>query len=449
MFPINIGIDFGTSFSKICVRGPRSVGAAVCTFGNDLPSDAFVPSKFWVAEDGSVTLPGVSKSEPEGALVEYPKMALADLTDLKITGASASLREQIERAVEPLCALFVAHLLRKSKMWVDRHWKDYMREGSVEWSANVGVPVAHLDSEAEEVFKRVLAVAWNWMNADQIPGKLVDLQMLYEYTSGIVDPEDSWCQPFPEIGAAVQAFVSSREARHSVYVFFDVGGGTLDGVAFNFRRDDGVPTVDFYTGAVEPLGVQAITEKIRHLLSPEPPSSELVSSALLGETRKGFSYREEFAGKIRKLVGMTVMSAKKKDGRNWRQDLIQATDMPRPYYYPIKDEDIRPLVVFMGGGGCHSEFYCSAIASTYREFKHGNAGVPPYALTVVPRPEDMNLGAIPENDFHRFLIAYGLSIPYGEGAEVNLPREFDDVDRNASIKKMSEFDYENSKDIFD
>lgn len=449
MFPVNIGIDFGTSFSKICVRGPRSVGAAVCTFGDDLPSDALVPSKFSVSEDGRVTLPWVNGNEDEGVLVEYPKMALADLSDLKISGGSPSTRTQIERAIEPLCARFVAHLLIMARGWVERHWKDYMRDGDVEWSANVGVPVAHLNSEAEEVFKKVLAVAWHWMNADQLPDSLVDLETLYEYTSGTIDPEDSWCQPFPEIGAAVQAFVSSREARPSVYVFFDVGGGTLDGVAFNFRRNDGVPTVDFYSGAVEPLGVQAITEEIRRLLAPDSPPAELISSNLMGTTRASFPCREEFARKIRKLVGAIVIGAKKKDGRNWRQDLIQASDIPRPYYYPVKDEDIRPLVIFMGGGGCHSEFYCDSIASTYSKFKHGSVGVPPYALTAVPRPEDMNLGAVPDEDFHRFLIAYGLSIPYGEGAEVNLPREFDDMDNRRKIKKMSDFRYEDSKDIFD
>jgi hypothetical protein len=448
VFPINIGVDFGTSFSKICVRGPRSVGAAVCAFGNNLPSDALIPSKFWVDENGRVTLPRPGGDDPEGALVEYPKMALADLTDLKITGGSTSLRDQIERAIEPLCALFVAHLLKKARNWVDRHWRDYMRGGDVEWSANVGVPVAHLDSEADDVFQRVLAVAWEWMSADLLPDRLVDLEMFYEYTSGIVDPKDSWCTPSPEIAAAVQAFVSSREARPSVYVFFDVGGGTLDGVAFKFRRDDGVPTVDFYSGAVEPLGVQVIAEEIRRLLAPDPPPSELVVSTLIGKSKKNFPHREDFAGKIRKLVGKVIIGAKKKDGRNWRHDLIQASEMPRPYYYPVKDEDIRSLVIFTGGGGCHSAFYCDSIASTYQKFGHRYAGVPPYALTAVPRPEDMNLGSIPEEDFHRFLIAYGLSIPDGEGAEVNLPREFEDFDRSPTIKKP-EFDYENTKDMFD
>ena len=119
MFPVNIGIDFGTSFSKMCVRGPQSVGAAVCTFGDNLPSDALIPSKFWVDEDGNVSFPWISDGGAEDALVEYPKMALADLRDLKITGGSASLGERVGSAMEPLCALFVAQLLRMSKGWPD------------------------------------------------------------------------------------------------------------------------------------------------------------------------------------------------------------------------------------------------------------------------------------------------------------------------------------------
>lgn len=449
MFPINIGIDFGTSFSKICVRGPRSVGTAVCTFGNDLPSDALIPSKLWVTEDGRVILPWTTSDEPPGALVEYPKMALAELSKLKITNGSRSTSLQIEQTIEPLCALFVAHLLKMAKNWANRHWRDSMGDGEVEWSANVGVPVAHLDSDAEEVFGKVLAVAWEWMSADQLPDTLDRLRSFYDHTIPSADPELSWCQPVPEIGAAVQAFVSSREARPSVYVFFDVGGGTLDGVAFNFRRDDGVPVVDFYAGDVQPLGVQSLAERIFATEASAANSPEQIAGMLIGPDHVDFPLRGELSAEIQRMVAKVVIGAKRKDARNWRHDLIQASDVPRPYYAPIEDENIRPLVVFMGGGGYRSEFYCDAIASTYQEFKHGAAGIPPYALTPVILPGDMDLGSIPEEDYHRFLIAYGLSTPYGEGAEINLPRQFDDIDKSGSIKRVSDFDYENTKDMFD
>lgn len=447
MFPINIGVDFGTSYSKICVRGPRSVGVEVCKFGDNLPADALIPSKIWVDDQGVVTLPEVGKAEPTGALVEYPKMALADLEELKISGASSGLRVEIERSIEPLCALFVAHLLRLAKAWVRTNWGAFVDGTEVEWSANVGVPVAHLNSDNEKVFARVLAVAWEWTSVDRLPETIEQVRQLYEQTSQGLDPELSHCQPFPEIGAAVQAFVSSREARPGIYVFFDVGGGTLDGVAFNFRRDDGLPVVDFYSGSVEPLGIQALAMKV---WSPLVPSAvQQMVERLLSPDRAEIPYREEIAGEIRRLVGRIVMGAKRKDTRDWRKDLIQASNIQKPYYYPVEDEDIRPLVVFTGGGGHRSEFYCDAIASTYEKFKHRNAGVPPYALTSVPKPIDLKLGGIPEEDFNRFLIAYGLSIPFGEGAEVHLPRDFEDLPPQTGRKRWAEFDYLDSKDMFD
>ena len=38
----------------------------------------------------------------------------------------------------------------------------------------------------------------------------------------------------PEIAAAIQSFVYSREAAPNKYIYFDIGGGTMDGVAFRF-----------------------------------------------------------------------------------------------------------------------------------------------------------------------------------------------------------------------
>jgi hypothetical protein len=455
MFPINIGLDFGTSFSKMCVRGPKAVGIEVCTFGDDLPSDALIPSKFWVDRDGNITLPLTTVDEPKGALVEYPKMALADRSELKVSGAAPDLKSEIERSMEPLCALFVAHLLGMARSWVRKNWHVYLNQAQVEWSANVGVPVAHLDSKAEKVFARVLAVAWNWALADRLPETMDQARQLYNHTSRDLEPEFSPCQPFPEIGAAVQAFVSSREARPGVHVFFDVGGGTLDGVAFNFLRDDGFPIVNFYSGGVETLGVQALAERItgtparNEITELCTLTPEMVALHLVNSEASEIPHREDLAQEIRMLVARVVIEAKKKDGRNWRAEMFQASDIARPYYYPVKDEDVRPLIVFMGGGGCRSEFYCDAISSTYMKFGHGNAGVPPYALATVPQPSDMELGAIPEDDFHRFLIAYGLSIPFGEGAEVNLPRAFKKRKPWKAVKRVASFEYENSKDMFD
>jgi hypothetical protein len=459
MLPINIGLDFGTSFSKICVRGPRSIGVEVCTFGKNLPEDALLPSKIWVTEDGAISLPFDGTNQPEGALIEYPKMALADLSSLRVTGATKELQTKIEKSIEPLCALYLAHALGLAKKWVRKNWEKYLGGEQVEWSANVGVPVEHLDSAAEDVFARVLAVAWRWTHADQLPTNIDQVKQYYSHTLKETDPEMSECQPFPEIGAAVQAFVSSQEARQGIYVFFDVGGGTLDGVAFNFRREDGLPIVDFYSGVVEPLGVQALSELIFKFLTYKGSGVELgedpiarIAESLVSEEGFKIPQKTGIRKNINQLVAKVIMYAKRKDRRNWRSGRIQEQGGQRPYYYPVKDKDISPLVVFMGGGGCRSDFYCDAIASTYVSFNHHKADIPPYALTLVPKPRDVNLGDIDESVFHRFLIAYGLSVPFGEGADINLPKSIPDYEPpppDPESPSRVKLEYENSKDMFD
>ena len=69
-------------------------------------------------------------------------------------------------------------------------------------------------------------------------------------------------------------------------------------------------------------------------------------------------------------------------------------------------------------------------------------------LAKVPAPADLDLRSIAAEDYHRFLIAFGLSVPFGEGPEVRLPSRFDDVE----IKKPRATgipDYEDHKAMFD
>ena len=60
-----------------------------------------------------------------------------------------------------------------------------------------------------------------------------------------------------------------------------------------------------------------------------------------------------------------------------------------------------------------SEWYGSTISSTYSEFQQDRAGVPRYKMLKVQRPKDLTLKN--SDDFTRFAISYGLSVPFGEG----------------------------------
>ena len=116
---------------------------------------------------------------------------------------------------------------------------------------------------------------------------------------------------------------------------------------------------------------------------------------------------------------------------NWREDLIKSSDLPTPYFVPIKEKDIQPLPIFVGGGGSISKFYCDAIARlTINEV---------IKITVSlwfdkdSQAKELDLGSLNSTEYHRFLIAFGLSIRFGESPDFTLPGEHQPIDK--PIKK--------------
>ncbi len=240
------------------------------------------------------------------------------------------------------------------------------------------------------------------------------------------------CHVEPEIAAAVRSFIYSRAAQDGIYVYFDIGSGTLDGVSFRFRRADGTPELNFYAGKVEHLGVNALIDKI--VSNPnfgvdETISPREVESLLLeGERKNDFPFDlGPQIDLIRKLVGDVIMTAKKKDPAELRKSFEDVSRISYLRHSPNRDYT-RALPVFIGGGGMNSDFYNRSIVSTYSEFGHFNAGIPKYALARVPIPSDLEFNGFPKEEFHRFAIAYGLSVLKGEGPEIRPPRDFDPMD---------------------
>lgn len=64
----------------------------------------------------------------------------------------------------------------------------------------------------------------------------------------------------PAIAVPVHAFLASRQPRRRVSFHLDVGGGTLDAVAFKRWEEDGEPQVNFRCGKVDPPVTDALAE---------------------------------------------------------------------------------------------------------------------------------------------------------------------------------------------
>ena len=60
------------------------------------------------------------------------------------------------------------------------------------------------------------------------------------------------------------------------------------------------------------------------------------------------------------------------------------------------------------------------------------------------------MGNVSDAEFHCFAIAYGLAVPFGEGPDVRLPNQFDDLPLPQKQKRPTHIvDYRDSKDVYD
>ena len=96
-----------------------------------------------------------------------------------------------------------------------------------------------------------------------------------------------------------------------------------------------------------------------------------------------------------------------------------------------------------------SSFYRGVVGSTYDVHRLENANVGRYGLADIPQPQDLDMAGVPAVHFHRFAIAYGLSVPPEELPDVELPSEQDPAKpRPTAPPPPGVVPYADSKDAF-
>jgi molecular chaperone DnaK (HSP70) len=281
---LNLGIDFGTQFTKVCVRDTGIDQSWVVTFTNGSPSlnEALIPTKLGICSDGTL-LTGLTQSEWQrqtqsmSVVIDYIKMRLANI-DLREEGNQypSDLLPKFQEIdlnntenLENLCTYHLSSVILKAKQWVYKNNADLVKNQKINWSANIGVPVKYIDSRAIERFQKVLCLAWLLSESDEpLPLYFQELQERIKQLRQNISYGQIPCFAIPEIAAGVYSYTVSRQAEPGLYIFFDIGSGTIEGASFQFWRDNNeMPKVDFYSGEVEPLGVNALAKWVNNQLS--------------------------------------------------------------------------------------------------------------------------------------------------------------------------------------
>ncbi|MGI0490305.1 hypothetical protein ACN4EG_00725 [Alkalinema pantanalense CENA528] len=418
---LNLGIDFGTSFTKVCFRDMVNNQSEIVTFTDEVThlEEALLPTKIGILPDGTL-ITGLTASEwqrydDQGqTTIEFIKMRLAEF-DLPQGMESWQLEHlpQVRQAeaVENLCAYYLSRVITRAQAWIRRHKPELVMNQRIDWSANVGVPVEYYDSQAIERFRRTLSLAWLLSNEPQTkPITLENLQDCLKPLRANLQQATTNCHAIPEIAAEVWSLINSREVDTGFYVLFDIGDGTLDGSAFRYWNDDGEKKIDFFSGEVKPFGVTAFAQQLAKELGMTETDTKEIICANVSNCPDSFE-ASSARKKIQQLVARVILKGRSEyvnHGFRLMQPGLKTT-----------------LDILIGGGGGQTMFYQQAITSTYQDFQHKNAGIPEYAVRSLPLPKDLETNGINNDQFHRFAVAYGLSIPDGERPEVRLPSEME------------------------
>lgn len=413
---INLGIDFGTSFTKVCYRDVGAEQSAVAVLGKH--GDAMLPTVVAVSPQGKLYLGDEAPAKSRSTMIPYLKMRLAGEALGEPLPSLLGYDLNDPKSLRILSSWFLSAVILRSQEWIKKVDEERTRGRSIVWSANVGVPVEQYDSPVLSTFQEVIRVAWSWAKSGAIPVTIDQASSAYERAlaspgNGVAD-----FHAVPEIAAAVQSFISSRDARPGVYMYFDIGGGTVDGVGFHFTKRDGEPALNFYSAKVAPLGLVALGH------DSQTAESEAGAIATFDREVRRRPKHNDFAQDLRRLVGHVVMVAKRKDNRDWRRTAIQDEFPDRKFIGDRDPKLLRPLIVFLGGGGATSRWYAETISSTHSRFQHDRNGVPHYGLVEVPVPKDLKMHGLDSTQFKRFAISYGLSIPIEELSAIRLPSQF-------------------------
>ena len=421
---VQVGFDFGTSFSKCVCRDIILDKAWVYTpksgAGKQMPFLIHNSVKF----DGSCLS---YQANPTGSYkhncLTHIKMALQKigLDDLN-NGILEPFKNMLPRNsvvdlsdfVE-LCAVYLlAGMFGDIKTDIASRYPGHCDDDYI--AMNMAVPVADANHQrVNEVFDRVLRVAWTL--ADKIAG-YPQLSLLQFAGAVEHDREESKsevvreaCFLYPEVSANVQGFVRSRNSPTGLYLFSDTGAGTVDQSVFLFARPDGRDQLTYLHAEVLPLGSGHIEQRA----AKHEGDTTWVNLDRLRELKENGDNNSGLS-KARKSIQSELHEGTIKSIAYSRDKLIVQNQMNQ-----IK-------VIFGGGGHCKNP-YESGVMSMY---KHGlfrkdeieNRKRKRDRFDVgMPTPKDLQLQSSQTYWMNRLSVAYGLSFEKHQLASFKLPHE--------------------------
>jgi hypothetical protein len=433
-----IGLDFGTSCTKVVVRSPYEHNRAFAVpFGQAAhrSSPYLLPSVLWIGQDGKPSLTKVAG----GIYLRDVKYYLMEQKPVPAMNRGAGGQTFDPKTV---AVAFLALALRATRRWfLDTH-KASFGSFMLDWQFNLGLPSADFAEEPLcHDYLRIAAAAWG-LSVEAGPIELTGADAAYdavklledESAKGVGafcdcgDRESAEIRLIPEVAAEVVGYARSYLRDEGLHILVDIGASTLDVCGFILHEKEGDDCYELLTADVRELGAMILhrgrLEAARGCVS----KSQLPLLLDYDPVDPVPDELAEFCAMIPSVNRDLILESDDKYRKRCSQMLWQTLLALKTKRDPRSPRWKSKIPLFIAGGASGMAFYRESIKAISDDLV--KLYQPCQGIQLLPLTKPDNLEAdINDDSYHRFAVAWGLSYPDTNIGTVTRPCEISDIQR--------------------
>lgn len=441
---IQIGFDFGTSYSKCICRDVIKDKAWVHLPPGfeDQETPFLIPSTFLLMDGKFKNLQNSSIEYHRNGLnhikLALEKVALHKLNDavLKpyIEAIGDNSTKRLSNFVQACGVYLLAGALGNVRKDIRKRFPDFGLQSKDYMAVNLAIPVADAEQPGvNALFQKVLFNAWSL--SDKIAGYpkigYAEVEKLISQVETDLNPDlNEACYLYPEVSANVQGFVRSRVSKEGIYLFSDTGAGSVDQSVFIYFKNDSGEQLTYLHGSVLPLG----SSRIEHMAASS-------SGNLDWQNLETWRKKKETGGKERELID----ARNKIEEELCRKSHATLAWANKKLYRKKQLHDIR--LIYGGGGHCERP-YATGVKQSFSSSIPGSIfprGISPNTVGM-PIPRDLELAEHEKRWMNRLSVAYGLSFVRANLVNFIYPKDLEDPNPDKILSRPREIPDPPTKD---
>jgi hypothetical protein len=441
---IQVGLDFGTSATKVVFSQLGKRPFRVLNFGHNLPNypSYCIPSIGCIGENSRLLL-GVAaarsllKKEWDAGLQRL-KVVVAGKHDSRFNDSLTEEKyydhfkahKQTPADPEMLTAVFLAYVIHSTRKIIKK-LPEYS-SSELDFAFNICMPIDHVEnSNLKLVFERIFS--WAELIEDEWAKSKVGFDPLKtaQFFENRSANKESKIYAVPEAVASLASYLISLRKRKGLHAIIDLGAGTTDLSICNLFIDTGDIKSYWYAARNLPRGTIGIERALAHCMIKFSGQRKCTSNDIC-ECLDGLSpttNKNDPSEKDKKLDSVVFKAlCDLRDSREYKETWGSA------YRHLNQDNLWKNVEIFACGGGSNLPHIDKAFSKPW--WTNLNTK---YRVSKLPVPDNYQPGKSGA-PFERMSVAYGLAIPFPQLDDFTLPD--DSPDHTPEPPQLKYFDHE-------